>query len=445
MHLTVQLGGHTSPWRFGGSSSIEQWLEELPWQREGGVRVLSIQHAELLPRFGEAARTAIYGRDAARTAMRFYVTSAESADQLESEVASRLGIPQRPTEFECLLELARRLEERPAVFVIVVTGSSPAEVVGAADSLVERVDKVGGRVLPTFVMLTNSTDGVRGVPDDFTGGWPIGCAPTRVGPSLNAAWPAYVHERLAWESGGDVQRAEKWDASLRMFNLPHGDDNQLESRLNAAATANFAELPLELRGQLESRLSQDGRCNRISNAFWDPWEKHCLAGIAWRSAGSRTPAPTPWLARALLLRGVQGPTRNLLRSCLICAPLARQILSCCFDLEAHERAVCSADLPPESTVNCDTAENFERFSCNSSHSEAEFYPAASPARPWEAWHFASWGEIIEKARSATGGLRTSARHDLRTLRNALSHGHYVSWKMLHRLRNIQNELGFVAY
>jgi hypothetical protein len=58
--------------------------------------------------------------------------------------------------------------------------------------------------------------------------------------------------------------------------------------------------------------------------------------------------------------------------------------------------------------------------------ENGYYPTDCPALPRDAWSFASLGEILSLGGEPDGGA-TDAWKVLR-LRNALAHGHYVNWR-----------------
>ena len=67
---------------------------------------------------------------------------------------------------------------------------------------------------------------------------------------------------------------------------------------------------------------------------------------------------------------------------------------------------------------------FDRFQREPRSAPARYYPQCSPARPTSPLSFMSLGEI------ARGRDSWSERHggrELADLRNAIAHGHYVSW------------------
>jgi hypothetical protein len=55
------------------------------------------------------------------------------------------------------------------------------------------------------------------------------------------------------------------------------------------------------------------------------------------------------------------------------------------------------------------------------------YPVNSPAAPTNGWEFATLGEFI--AALPPTPVR-STLHEIREIRNAMVHGHYVSWHTL---------------
>jgi hypothetical protein len=137
-----------------------------------------------------------------------------------------------------------------------------------------------------------------------------------------------------------------------------------------------------------------------------------------------------------LTRRLAGEAAYLLRGCRVCAPLAKELLSRCFDLEARERVLClaergSAGLPDE------IRERYENFIRGEERSEYLFYPRGCPAAPADPWDFATYGELLYILKP----VRKHDLHqiDLRNLRNALAHGHYAGWHAVTMLRRIEQQ------
>jgi hypothetical protein len=159
-------------------------------------------------------------------------------------------------------------------------------------------------------------------------------------------------------------------------------------------------------------------------------------GLFWRPVGEPRPRPTPWWSRAVLCEGYSGPLRYLFRSCLVCAPIAREVLVRCFDLEAGDRAYCS---PYQgASDNPEPERRYEEFLRGYQGSEAQFYPRCCPAVPRCASDFATYGNIL--ACLPAGLPRRSERHRLRLVRNTVAHGHYISWGILTELKRVGDSL-----
>jgi hypothetical protein len=196
-------------------------------------------------------------------------------------------------------------------------------------------------------------------------------------------------------------------------------------------------VPAELREKLIQELTM--RTPTGSTARAGPLLEF---GLLWLYTETSRIRPTPWSARAVLRRGFTGSNRELLRSCLVCAPLARDILSACFELEAQERSECWRDLPDDQFAPTQALRELNNFLAKKPRSAAPYYPTECPAAPDAAWQFASFGPVLEATRSCDG-FRQDARHELRRLRNTLSHGHYVNWHEVATIRRLKRELDLV--
>jgi hypothetical protein len=138
----------------------------------------------------------------------------------------------------------------------------------------------------------------------------------------------------------------------------------------------------------------------------------------------------------LLAGSVPPDQRALLRGCLVCQPLALEILGRCFALELRLRSRVEGSLrelrPPESAERM-----LAQFRTRLDFYERKLYPSGSPALPESAWVFASLGELL----SALGVPAKSELQELGHLRNALAHGHYAGWAAIDSVRRAESRAG----
>jgi len=139
------------------------------------------------------------------------------------------------------------------------------------------------------------------------------------------------------------------------------------------------------------------------------------------SIGSRL---APWVCRAVILQqSSMEPSTWKLRNELVCEPLSRALFTICQQGEAliRSRVLQSGNsTKPSAEAN----ERLIRF--QSDWNQFSLYPQNHPARPAEAWAFASLGEVI----NATTDRLPEALKNLLWLRNDVGHGHYVGWKQV---------------
>jgi hypothetical protein len=435
MNVPVTLGGFPAAWRFRDSAGLDAWLGEAPWARQGGARVVRIAAAGLAGEMARGIRRAVRAHDDGDRDVQVYLAETGlAAAGLRSVLARVLDLPDEPDRRAFLQSAARLLSGWPTLLVV------PAAEPGAdprlwrdAVELVEQLGKVQADARATIVLLDTPAAPVAEEAFDLTVGAladPVLADPDRRDQDL---WRAYVHARLAWESAGDLARALAWDErGFRSVAL--AADNVVENLLNQCAEATYRDLPAATREQAGVLLRQ---MVARKGAPGQGGEDLVRAGAFWRPVGEGQPRPAPWLARAMLRGGDCPEAGFYLRGCLVCAPLAREVLSHCFDLEWRQRAIGWAQRgtfrpPPEAE------ERFRKFQERQPGSGAEFYPADCPAAPADGWAFTVFGEFI--ASLPLERQQLGVHHDLRSLRNALAHGHYISWNMLMTLRRIEWQL-----
>ena len=67
-----------------------------------------------------------------------------------------------------------------------------------------------------------------------------------------------------------------------------------------------------------------------------------------------------------------------------------------------------------------------------------FYPASCPAEPADSWAFTTFGEFLHATSPVSP--QWSVWHELRELRNGLAHNHYLCWRVVTKLIDIEAQL-----
>lgn len=145
-----------------------------------------------------------------------------------------------------------------------------------------------------------------------------------------------------------------------------------------------------------------------------------LEPLAWAPASVWS--PVPWVARAVLSTCGSLPSRGALRASLTCTPLREAVIARCLSWEAEFRGAAVPNGPAPTRASSALSAFLagrDRY--------GGLYPAESPAAPTSGWEFATLGEFL----AALPPTATRATMDnVREIRNALLHGHYVSWATL---------------
>ena len=431
MNVPVTLAAHTANWRFRSSADLDAWLSTRPWEAKGGMRVLRLGGTSLGGLMARAVRRAVRShddgeRDVHVPIIPFPTGTATPLQALQAAVDLH---PQggRP---EQMRQAVNSLRAYPSVVVVQPpTAAPPPGFARGTRDLIDELRKFDAEARATLVLLDTAAHPLSPDPFDFTVGGPSDA----VLASDADLWKAYVHARLAWETAGDLARAQAWDAH-GFPRLGVGADDVLEDLLSTLAEADWRRLPESVQAQAREQLRR--MFQRPAPKAAPSVTELVAHGAFWRPPGDAEARPAPWVARALLRLDLASEAAFYLRGCLVCAPLAREVLGRCFDLEARERAAGWANrgtLPPPP----DAKDRHSRFLEGQPNSGAQFYPKGCPARPEDPWAFTVFGEFLaslpfDKARSAfTNGLRT--------LRNALAHGHYMSWAVLTALRRLERD------
>jgi hypothetical protein len=432
--LTITLAGHTADWRFRDSAALDAWLASAPWQNRSEVRVVRVSSPELAPVFMAALTRAVRGHDAGRSGVAFHeVGVGQLAAGLPAALAELLEVPGGLNRFEMMRQTARALAGRPGVILVPPTGEPGTGQLAQATDWLDRLRRADPAVQVAMLLLDTPRERLAGKVFDLSVGLPVDRLLSGGG-SAGVLWRGYLHHRLAWESAGDLERA---NAAVVVRALAVGADAEFEKLLNESARAAYEAVPGARRQAVRQYLEERVRGTRprgwLAGRAADLEQDRLL----WRPSGVGGQATAaPWLARALLLAQVVPVCEFLLRDGLVCAPLAHELLGGCFDLEGQERAVLFArrvnQAPPDRAI-----ERWRAFG-EPCAMQAGLYPPGCPARPEDAWPFATFGEFLSVM--APDDPRRDAWYDLLNLRNHVAHGHYVGWAAVQKLREVEERL-----
>lgn len=429
MDVHVTLGGHRAPWRYRGSTQLQEWLESQPWLRGGGCQLVQVGTSGDREILLDSIRCAVRAADDGGFAPRVPTLTVDErlVEFLKLEFCGSANASDR--------ELADSCAIHPQL-VVAFTSTQGTELLRDASVFSDRARKFAPDFRTAFVFLSSSRHS-DGNAVDLEVGSPNDHVLRLLDETQERLFRAYLHARIAWETAGSLSLARRLDSALQDCRI--GDDEGVESGLNGFAQSQYALVPQSskiLLDQLLVAVSRNSAPDLRRRAIEGRQE-----GILWSPFGRDRLRIVPWVARAVLMEDPRHTCAQMLRSHIWCAPLARELLGRCLELEARERAKLSWALgntsPPTEAVARLAA--FERADVDS---DTVLYPICSPVRPTDAWAFAEFGTFIEAAvRSKIPDLPRRDLHALRHLRNALAHGHYASWSALKRLLEIERRLG----
>jgi hypothetical protein len=414
MAVSVTLGATPWSWRLDGESAIDDWMRRRPWQTSGSILAVQTprEHGGIEDYL---ARTA-YAADAATSELRIARLQVDRQFDLRADLSAWMGI--QVGSWRSLMQaLTDDLMARPTLFLVAVAENANIDAtVDAASELVDHTSKGGSERGPAILLLHRYGHAPLRGTCRLDRGWPAGLADECIERPLPEAWRAYLHVRIAWETGGQLDDASACD-SMQNPEVPVGDDDALERQLATFARRQFAGMPEHER---------------------QAWTRHGAAPGARPTVFGQEPAmasrltPFPWLARALLIGGRSALGVRPLRAELVCRPLAERVLMICFLAETRLREQIPDRLvgiaPP------DAQQTFQMFQAGTSL-ESEIYPRSHPARPSDVWDFASMGTLLP----LVGQLPPSSRRlfdRAKRLRNAVAHGHNVGWQAILRAREV---------
>jgi hypothetical protein len=428
MLTRVRLASRDAPWTFHDSSRLSSWLEEAPWLHEGGILALRVsgpRHAECLGTWIQAVVCAI---DAGASEVQVRALGPATTHHTAAGVvreALDVGLAGRGDERGDLEAIAQVLSIRSFVLVVDASSWTGAEASSAFELL--RAIGAGARKLVrgavlTAVVVHHEPMWAGGDELALDLGGPTSSFSEALSLPEAALWATYVHHRLAWEVGGNLDRALAWNDMLMERAPRMGDDGALESLLNLLSTETWTRLSDAHRSTVQAFLRaspSDPERARLRSEL----EQH---RALWHPGGVMR--LVPWMARALLLSEATPLLRAQLRWSLICLPLRRDLLARCLDVEGFARAAHARDLgdPPE-----EARASWESFRHGEPSSDTRFYPVSSPAVPDGPFAFVELGGFLTALRA--GQSRVAALHRLRIVRNYLAHGHYASWACVREL------------
>ncbi len=340
-----------------------------------------------------------------------------SGSPKEALLAS-IELPPDLNPFEAKDLLSVRFMDQPTVFVL---SEGTAVATKEWTELTMLVDHFGKRT-PAVPLCVIAFDGRNALQHDPSFDFTIGrCMELVLAGALDrdeaSVWRCYLHHRSCWEAAGDPLLAQEWGDALRLCKL--GDDAEVERVLNECAQELAREVELQrciatVVDALDRRSSARERARQELN------ERRML----WRPPGIQRLELTPWASRALLGgRGVPSDLVTRLRHNLVCMPLASEILVHCTNAEARIRMQLDGRQvqPPDEKA----VKNFDRYLRG--ESPAISYPAGHPSPPsrsQDVWQFAGLGETMRACHRDSVG---EPLWETVNLRNAMAHGHYVSW------------------
>lgn len=439
VNLPVNLAGHPALWRFPGSPMLEELFAAAPWSNGGGVRIVRTVRGygrAVADMLGREARVAEGGLLDLRV-LTIPPERLTAGLEVALEGLRRPGIDPAPAGPERTDYLADWLTDQPTVLLIgpAPAGLAPGVLADVRD-LYDWTLKKNSRLAVTALVLDTPEERAGGSHIDLTVGWPVDSTLPAYSDGVGRLWRAYLHARVAWETAGDLSCATCWSEG-GFSNLADEEDVGCERLLNQLAAADLRKAGSGTRKKLIEFVSAFLHPARSRGDLLRRADDLLQAGVIWKPDGSGWPQPVPWAARALLSSNAVPDAESLLRGCLICRPLAREIQGRCLDLESRERAVCWV-LKTRWAPHPEAVKRWQDYSTDPAHHARVFYPPDCPAEPADSWPFTTFGEFLHA--TSPNSLQWNVWHELRELRNGLAHNHYLCWRVLMRLIDIEARL-----
>lgn len=437
--MLVRLSGHYASWRFPGSPEFAVWAKSKPWKRERCV-VVQAASETAWSRMRESFERSLSMSDWPECRVQVRQGILSENDTFGAAACRALDAGDRCEKWS-RMQLVRFAAEStavsPTVFSAVFNPSvwsgscSVRETIARrleeASQFTDAVHKVDQPGALGSVLIVQSPSEIS-LPEnciDLRFGMPDVNETALLGPDRRTAWNAYVHLRIAWDVGGDLEIAEELE-ELVAARCPVEDDTKLE-----AALCEFARgMANRWNGEYKTLNAKLGQADA---AFFD---RLPLGRLTRLTVGQSRMEVCPWVARAILAECITHPAGLYLRYRLRCQPLANFILARCGDFEARLRATQAPvreSLDAFGDEACHLLESFNRCA----HDPVRLhYPAPHPSPPSFASEFATLGAWLRAQPP-----RPQSNYDLKDLRNAMAHGHYCSWHTVSTLRRLHAQFG----
>lgn len=373
----------------------------------------------------EAIASTVYGVNGVNSKLRVELLNNFEGERVSPFMAIKrlLGIDEALNHYESVRAARAELSEFDYVFVFVTAAGFDQrwweEIRGLADLL-----EKGQPAVCLCAIALDPWCAIDSVPRfDFLRALPAPDVLSMSDASDSALWRRYVHHRIAWEAGGDITLARAFD--LQLHGIAVGSEQVLEQGFNEIAATYFKESGMgdQLQAFLEGIDNPRGVTQTPDVDARRTELMRC--GLIWCPPFSGGNEVTPWASRALLRTATATASKARLRANLVCVPIAGEIFSFCARAEAVTRQHLSRktkrELPPPAA-----GESLDKLVRGKD--DYLDYPLGHPAPPSrleDIWTFAPFGDFLGAHHSVDV---LSNHRKLLGLRNAVAHGHYVTWR-----------------
>ncbi len=430
MHIT----GSSAAWDLRDSLELARWLNAQPWEKACGETIalrLDIQdndcHIEsLLTRHIAAHASHMPGMCVLRLE--------ETASSLRRELAAGYELSAGHNAWDFMPQLAQCLGGQPLIALVhlapVFTDTSFLE--SELQQITDAARKSSAALRLHFIFFLGPFQTIGSVRTlDLTTGEPrtelFGSSTT----PKAARWAAFTHLRLAWECAGKPLSTLASDIWWRSQSAPTiGSESELEAVLNSHAR--------HVGSTEDKSIIESVRRLLRKSTFGSEIIELARRGLLWKSHPDAAFTVAPWLARLWLQQGCSDRERSLLRNSLNCVWLSRDILFRCLAMEnsVRQRHTLLSGVP--TSPPSEDARKSLHIACTEASSMSA-YPSGHPCQPdfnRDGWHYASLGEWDAAHPAAPAFWR-----DLRRLRNALAHEHYVGWRHVMEVTRLGELIG----